>query len=214
MEDGQQEHQDHDNSNEDRMARVIEWFQKLLANMHCVPYWTFDTTEFLNALGLDHYEQQDPNEFSRLLLERMHDSFQQQGRQSSLLSSPSSSSSNHHHHHMENGDGRCGPNDLSTLLPHLFQGILVYKTTCLTCNKSSKRKEKFMDLNLPIEKITNDATKKNGMASTMLEWMQKSSRVFINIFFVARFRYLLEYGTIIPFFLFQVWNETTENDFS
>lgn len=106
----------------DRMSSVLALFQDLLVRMNAGPHSTLNTIDFSNSLGLDHYEQQDPNEFSRLLFERMHESFQE----SSL-----------------------GGN-LAELLPQLFQGVMTYETTCLTCLSKSKRTEEFMDLNLPI----------------------------------------------------------------
>jgi ubiquitin C-terminal hydrolase len=112
------------NGGSDRMTSIMALFQALLLRMNSGPDSTVNTLEFSNALGLDHFEQQDPNEFSRLFLERMHDSFQ--------------SSSNN--------------KNLADLLPRLFQGNLVYETTCLVCNTKSKRTEEFMDLNLPIVK--------------------------------------------------------------
>uniref|UniRef100_A0A7S3V9M7 ubiquitinyl hydrolase 1 n=1 Tax=Chaetoceros debilis TaxID=122233 RepID=A0A7S3V9M7_9STRA len=36
------------------------------------------------------------------------------------------------------------------LIPSLFSGKLEYRTTCMKCNKTSSRAERFMDLNLPI----------------------------------------------------------------
>lgn len=65
-----------DGAANDRMSTVLRLFRNLLARMHFGPYNTVNTLEFSNALGLDHHEQQDPNEFSRLFLERMHESFQ------------------------------------------------------------------------------------------------------------------------------------------
>lgn len=120
----------------DRMSSVLALFQDLLARMNAGFGSTLNTIEFSNALGLDHYEQQDPNEFSRLLFERMHESFQQSS----------------------NGG------NLAELLPHLFQGIMMYETTCLTCQAKSRRTEEFMDLNLP---IVHPKPNKTGQQSIM-----------------------------------------------
>jgi hypothetical protein len=111
-----------ENGDSDRMTSIMAQFQDLLLQMKHGPYSTVNTLEFSNALGLDHFEQQDPNEFSRLFLERMHVSFQDSGNNKNL----------------------------ADLLPRLFQGVMVYETTCLVCNTKSKRTEEFMDLNLPI----------------------------------------------------------------
>lgn len=95
-------------------------------------------TGILECLGLDHYEQQDPNEFSRLFFDRLHDSFQQ----------------------ISNTEE--GGNGLKDLLHRLFEGISVYETTCLSCQATSTRKELFMDMNLPIIDPIDMHTKKAG----------------------------------------------------
>jgi ubiquitin C-terminal hydrolase len=115
------------NKSEDRMTKVIRVFQHLLAGMNAGPAAVINTLEFSNALGLDNFEQQDPNEFSRLFFDRLHESFQQSSVD-------------------RGGSGF----DLTGLLPHLFQGITMYETTCLICKTASRRNEEFMDLNLPI----------------------------------------------------------------
>jgi ubiquitin carboxyl-terminal hydrolase 48 len=105
---------------EDRISDVLKLFQKILVSIEHGPVNVLNTREFSNALGLDHFEQQDPNEFSRLLLDKFHESFQ------------------------ESSDV------VADLLPTIFQGVVRYEMTCLTCQSVSKRTEKFMDLNLPI----------------------------------------------------------------
>lgn len=126
------------NNSEDRMTSVIRLFQQLLLRMNSGPSAVLNTLEFSNALGLDHYEQQDPNEFSRLFFDRLHDSFQR-------ISSTE-----------EDGNG------LKELLPHLFEGISAYETTCLSCSATSTRKELFMDMNLPIVDPIDKQKKKPG----------------------------------------------------
>lgn len=108
----------------DPMDSVLALFQNLLLRMNCGPESVVNTVEFADALELDCDEQQDPSEFSRLLLNKMHDFFQATSMR----------------------DG-C---NLAELLPHVFQGVIVYETTCLSCRTQSARKEEFMDLNLPI----------------------------------------------------------------
>jgi ubiquitin carboxyl-terminal hydrolase 48 len=105
---------------EDRISDVLKFFQKILVSIEHGTVKVLNTREFSNALGLDHFEQQDPNEFSRLLLDKFHESFQ------------------------ESSDV------VRDLLPTIFQGVVRYEMTCLTCKSVSKRTEKFMDLNLPI----------------------------------------------------------------
>jgi ubiquitin C-terminal hydrolase len=117
-----------------RMNSVMTKLQLLLAQMFLGGERKLTTLEFSNALGLEHYEQQDPNEFARLLFDRMDESFQQC-----------------------DNDG-----DLSNLLKKIFHGVSTYETICLTCGKKSERKEGFMDLNLPIVKPPKEPKKKSG----------------------------------------------------
>jgi ubiquitin carboxyl-terminal hydrolase 48 len=117
-----------------RMNSVMTKLQLLLAQMFLGGESKLTTLEFSDALGLEHYEQQDPNEFARLLFDRMDESFQQC-----------------------DNDG-----DLSNLLNRIFHGVSTYETICLTCGKKSERNEGFMDLNLPIVKPPKRVTKKSG----------------------------------------------------
>lgn len=130
---------------DDRMESVLSLFQRLVAEMKAGSSCKLNTLEFSNALGLDHFEQQDPNEFSRLLFERMHEKFQDTEAAKSG----------------ESGSSR----ELKTLLPELFQGIMTYETTCLTCQATSRRHEEFMDLNLPI--VQPPAEKKSAQRSIL-----------------------------------------------
>jgi len=132
---------------DDRMSSVLSLFQQLLANMKAGHLRSLNTLEFSNALGLDHHEQQDPNEFSRLLFERMHESFQASSGAAAV----------------PNEDGR----KLAELLPHLFQGMTTYETTCLTCQSKSRTNEEFMDLNLPIVKPSDNSPRKAGQQSIL-----------------------------------------------
>ena len=132
------------NGGDDRMTSVLALFQDLLQRMNSGPHAIVNTLEFSNALGLDHFEQQDPNEFSRLFFDRMHDSFQ-------------------------GGDDN---KNLADLLPRLFQGVLAYEITCLVCGTKSKRTEEFMDLNLPIVQrklIDLGENKKNDSLQSKLD---------------------------------------------
>jgi ubiquitin C-terminal hydrolase len=106
------------------MNSVMTKLQSLLAQMVLGGDCKLTTLDFSNALGLEHDEQQDPNEFARLLFERMDESFQQC-----------------------DNDG-----DLANLLQRIFHGVTTYETICMTCGNSSERSEGFMDLNLPIIK--------------------------------------------------------------
>jgi ubiquitin carboxyl-terminal hydrolase 48 len=109
------------------MNSVLSTLQLLLARLVHGGEATVNTQDFSKALGLENDEMQDPNEFARLLFERMHESF-------------------------VNNAG------LANLLPSLFQGTMAYETTCRTCGNVSEREEGFMDLNLPIEKVSASAT--------------------------------------------------------
>ena len=78
---------------------MLSLFQCILASLHAGPQRTITTVEFSNALGIDHFEQQDPNKYSRLFFVLMHNAFQK-----------------------DDSKGGC---DLSQLLPDLFQGIVL-----------------------------------------------------------------------------------------
>ncbi|KAL3942888.1 MAG: hypothetical protein SGBAC_003011 [Bacillariaceae sp.] len=115
------------------MNSVMSKMQSLLAKMVVGGECKLSTLDFSNALGLQHNEQQDPNEFARLLFERMEESFQQCDNEG----------------------------DLKNLLRRIFQGTTTYETICMTCEQSSQRSENFMDLNLPI--VRREKTKGKEM---------------------------------------------------
>lgn len=116
-----------------QMNSVMSKLQKLLAEMFLGGHCKLTTLDFSNSLGLEHHEQQDPNEFARLLFDRMDESFQQ-----------------------------C-EGDLRNLLNKIFHGLTTYETVCMTCGSTSERSEGFMDLNLPIVKPPkDDNAKKTG----------------------------------------------------
>ncbi len=117
-----------------KMNSVMAKLQLLLAQIFLGGQCKVTTLDFSNALGLEHNEQQDPNEFARLLFDRMDESFQQC-----------------------DNDG-----DLSNLLNKIFHGVTTYETICMTCGTSSERSEGFMDLNLPIVKPQKELKKKGG----------------------------------------------------
>ena len=130
-------------NSEDKVNEVLTLFQRIMANLHSGPQRTITTVEFSNALGIDHYEQQDPNEFSRLFFDLMHNAFQKE-------------TSNK-------------PGGLPELLPDLFQGMIKNQIVCKKCGNKSERKEAFMDLNLPIVKKSDEdvMTKKTGQLSIL-----------------------------------------------
>eukprot|EP00979_Chaetoceros_neogracilis_P008374 scaffold1862_cov268-Chaetoceros_neogracile.AAC.39 len=109
-----------------QMTLVISRLQAVLARMIHGPQNIACTDEFSSSMLLENNEMQDPNEFARLLFDRMHESFQQ----------------------ISATQLECA--DLRHLLPNTFRGAFTYKTTCLRCNNTSRRREDFMDLNLPI----------------------------------------------------------------
>lgn len=117
-----------------KMNDVMNKLQSLLAEMFLGGNCKLTTRPFSDALGLQHHEQQDPNEFARLLFDRMEESFQQC-----------------------DNDG-----DLSNLLRRIFHGTSTYETICMTCGKASERSEGFMDLNLPIVKPPKEPKKNTG----------------------------------------------------
>ena len=109
-----------------QMTLVISRLQSVLARMIHGPQNVACTDEFSSSMLLENNEMQDPNEFARLLFDRMHESFQQ----------------------ISATQQECA--DLRFLLPSIFRGAFIYETTCLRCNSISRRQEDFMDLNLPI----------------------------------------------------------------
>lgn len=135
----------------ERMSKVIALLQRLLAEMKAGPSATLETHAFSDALGLDPNEQQDPNEFSRLLFHKMQEFFKGLPR------------------NKEKNDNNGDHSPLTELLPHLFEGLLCYETTCLNCKNVSSRSETFMDITLPIVTET-----KNGQQS-LLEAFQSAA---------------------------------------
>ena len=128
---------------DDKVTEVLSRFQRILASLHAGAQRQITTVEFSNALGIDHYEQQDPNEFSRLFFDFMHTKFKEEDSN--------------------------GPGGLSELLPDLFEGMIKNQIICQKCNKLSERKEAFMDLNLPIVKRSeeHDIPRKKGQRSIL-----------------------------------------------
>jgi ubiquitin carboxyl-terminal hydrolase 48 len=114
------------NQAKNRIENMMEKLQLLLARMVHGAQRLISTEELSQALGLENDEMQDPNEFARLLFDRMHESFQQCSKVSKEQET------------------------LGNLLPSLFEGTMTYQTTCLKCRQTKQRHEKFMDLNLPI----------------------------------------------------------------
>ena len=110
-----------------RMDSVLSTLQLVMSRLAHGAEATSTTEEFSRALGLQNDEMQDPNEFARLLFQRMHEAFQQ----SSQVSTNETQS-------------------LATLLPSLFEGDMTYETRCQSCGRVTERSEKFMDINLPI----------------------------------------------------------------
>lgn len=115
-------------STQSRMDSVLSTLQQIMARLTYGVDAICATEEFSKALGLQNDEMQDPNEFARLLFQRMHEAFQQ----SSL--------------HGNGGE----KSSLATLLPTLFEGDMTYQTQCHSCGRITERSEKFMDINLPI----------------------------------------------------------------
>ena len=113
---------------ESRMDSVLSTLQQIMARLTYGVEATCATEDFSQALGLQNDEMQDPNEFARLLFQRMHEAFQQSSKAG-------------------NGSER---SSLATLLPTLFEGDMTYQTQCHSCGRVTERSEKFMDINLPI----------------------------------------------------------------
>lgn len=77
--------EDNDENKNNRMNKVISQMQSLLARMVCGPQNIVCTDSFAAAMSLENNEMQDPNEFARLLFDRMHESFQKIPSMNSLL---------------------------------------------------------------------------------------------------------------------------------
>ena len=126
-----------------RMDQVLLTMQTLLAEMNHGAENVVCTEPFGNALGLEHGEMQDPNEFARLLFDRMHESFQKSALAVAAATNGGSGPSS---------EGECSATALAELLPNLFRGVCTYETKCEECNTKSARSENFMELTLPLVK--------------------------------------------------------------
>lgn len=145
---------------EDKMNEVLRLFQDIMASLHAGHSRTITTVEFSNALGLDHYEQQDPNEFSRLFFDLMQNAFQKEATKT--------------------------PGSLAELMNDVFQGMVKYQTICQNCSQTSHRKEEFMDLNLPIVKRSDDdkAAPRKGRQQSILECLETKADLDTDVQFL------------------------------
>lgn len=154
-------------ADDDRMSTVLALFQSLFVRMRAGPYRSVNTIEFSNALGLDHHEQQDPNEFSGLLLDKMHQAFRNTSNTTSASRSSSGTAKN-------NDDDDDDAISLADLIPLQFQGTCSFTTVCQTCKSNSGPTETFMDLKIPIAKRPlpeppKKPTSKSNAATSILE---------------------------------------------
>lgn len=67
------------------MSGVMQRLQKILFMMHCGSYSVISAEKLAQSLGIENDEMQDPNEFSRLLFDRMHEMFQESNVMKDLL---------------------------------------------------------------------------------------------------------------------------------
>jgi ubiquitin C-terminal hydrolase len=67
------------------MSGVMQRLQKILFMMHCGSYSVISAEKLAQSLGIENDEMQDPNEFSRLLFDRMHEMFQESNEMKDLL---------------------------------------------------------------------------------------------------------------------------------
>ena len=137
-----------------RMDQVLLTMQTLLAQMNHGAENVVCTEPFGNALGLEHDEMQDPNEFARLLFDRMHESFQKSALASASCNSGSTNDRS--------------ATALAELLPSLFRGVCTYETKCCKCEKKSKRSENFMELTLPLVKPGDRRVKETSIARSRI----------------------------------------------
>jgi ubiquitin carboxyl-terminal hydrolase 48 len=110
-----------------QMNLVISRLQCILARMIYGPHNVVCTDEFSSSMAIENDEMQDPNEFARLLLDRMDESFQRDSA------------------------------ELRNLLPSIFRGTFEFATKCMQCQKVSRRQENFMDINVPMMPLTSSA---------------------------------------------------------
>ena len=127
-----------------RMTEVLSHMQSILARMRYGPDRVLCTNEFASALSLENNEMQDPNEFARLLFDRMAESF----RRSAEISSST--------------NGSLEQRGLGELLPSVFGGTTQYVTSCSVCGTESTRSEDYMELLIPIVDVEVEGMKKAG----------------------------------------------------
>ena len=103
---------------------VFNWTRELLSIFGHLEFGnisSFDPTSFIQSLQLKSDEQQDPQEFNRLFMSKLEESFE--------VSSDRT---------------------LSSLLPSIFRGGLRYETECLSCRSVSERPSPFYDLEVQV----------------------------------------------------------------
>ena len=123
------------NGRSEKMINAVSELQNVLLSIIYGADRVVCTIQFALSLGLVSDEMQDPNEFARLLFDRMHESF----RNIDAIS-------------LSNERGGKGEEsmNLACLLPNLFKGKFKYTTECMECKQAFYQNEDFMDLLLPI----------------------------------------------------------------
>ena len=129
---------------DERMTEVLSHLRTILSEMRYGPDRVLCTNELASALGLEHDEMQDPNEFARLLFDRMDDSFKQSTEISSIT------------------NGSFEQRGLGELLPSVFGGTTQNVTSCSVCGTESTKSEDYMELRIPIVDVEVEGMKKAG----------------------------------------------------
>ena len=129
----------------ERMVVILQELQRVFAHMHLGMARHYNPKEFVRLLHLDRGEQQDPQEFHRLFMNKIEECFGAISPSSSLgtPSLPSSSSSS----------GGGGSGGLAGTVRGLHRGRLRYVTTCQCCHTASRREESFDELELSLSSL-------------------------------------------------------------
>eukprot|EP00124_Ichthyophonus_hoferi_P005163 Ihof_evm1s686 gene=Ihof_evmTU1s686 len=104
---------------------VCYQLQRVFSFMQCSDWSVYNPCDFIQSLGLETQQQQDAQEFYRLFMSLLEDI---------LL------------------DKDAGPDGKPIrIINKLFQGNLLYETTCNTCGYRSQRKESYYELPLNVK---------------------------------------------------------------
>jgi len=126
----------------ERMVVILQELQRVFAHMHLGMARNYNPHEFVRLLHLDRGEQQDPQEFHRLFMNKIEECFGALSPSSIGTTSLASSTS---------GEG--GSRGLAGTVRGLHRGRLKYVTTCQCCQTASRREESFDELELSLSSL-------------------------------------------------------------